>query len=100
MRAEVLASVAAPPVLEETVHVDVGEQRTGDAALRRDACRTLAASHAPRPIAVPLLDRRFQAQLISRRTCRSLMRQVTDRKRSACGIVSTFFDKSGAATSL
>jgi hypothetical protein len=27
MRAEVLASVAAPPVLEETVHVDVGKQR-------------------------------------------------------------------------
>jgi site-specific DNA recombinase len=35
----------------------------GDATLRRAACVALAATHAPGPVTIPLLDRRFQPQL-------------------------------------
>ena len=63
MCAERLAASGQPPMLQEPVHVDVGEQRTCDAALRRAARVALAATHAPGPVPVPFLDRRLQPQL-------------------------------------
>jgi hypothetical protein len=60
MRAKSFAASAEPPMLEETVHVDVGEQGTHDAALRRAARVTLASTHSPFPIIAPLLNRHFQ----------------------------------------
>src|SRR4051794_27534168 len=52
-----------PPVLEEAVHVDDREQRARNPALRRAARAALATGHAPLPVTVPLLDRRFEPQL-------------------------------------
>src|SRR6202048_464625 len=53
-----------PPVLQESVHVDVGEQWARDAALRRAARVALATPDAPGPVTfIPFLDRRFQPQL-------------------------------------
>jgi hypothetical protein len=60
---EHLAAFSKPPVFEESVHVDVGKQWARDATLRRAACIALAATHAPFPVTVPFLDRRFQPQL-------------------------------------
>ena len=64
MSAELFATSTSTPVLQETVHVDVGEQWACDAALRRAARVALATTDAPGPIAfIPFLDRRFQPQL-------------------------------------
>src|SRR6202011_2306200 len=52
-----------PPMFQETVHVDVGEQWACDAALRRAAGVALPTTHAPLPVTIPFLDRRFQPQL-------------------------------------
>jgi hypothetical protein len=53
-----------PPVLQEPVHIDVGEQWARDAALGRAARVAFALTNAPAPVAsIPLLDRRFQPQL-------------------------------------
>ena len=57
------APSARTPVLQEAVHVEVGQQRADDAALRRAASAAFAARHAPRPVAVTLLDRRLEPQL-------------------------------------
>jgi hypothetical protein len=46
-------------MFQETVHVDVGEQWACDAALRRAAGVALATTHAPLPVTIPFLDRRF-----------------------------------------
>jgi hypothetical protein len=50
-------------MLQEPVHVDVGQQWTCDAALRRPARVSLAATHAPGSVRVPFLDRRPQPHL-------------------------------------
>src|SRR5512145_850193 len=63
MGTERLAASAATPVLEEPVHIDVGEQRARDTALRRAASVTLAATDPPLPVAIPLLDRRLEPHL-------------------------------------
>src|SRR5215210_2997398 len=60
VRTESLAPSRQTPMLQEPVHVDDGEQRTDDTALRRAARGVLAPAHAPFPFAVPLLDRRSQ----------------------------------------
>ena len=60
---ERFAASGQTPVLQEPVHVDVGEQRARDAALRRAARVALAATDAPVPVAIPFLDRRLQPQL-------------------------------------
>src|SRR5258708_9589933 len=53
-----------PPVLQEPIHVDVGEQWARDAALGRAARVALATTDAPGPVATILfLDRRLQPQL-------------------------------------
>src|SRR4029077_8210700 len=44
---ECLAAAGESPMLEETVHIDVGKQRTRDPALRRAARAVLAAPHVP-----------------------------------------------------
>src|SRR5579871_1929638 len=52
-----------PPVLQKTVHVQVGEQGTNDSALW---CATGAVSptaHPPFAVLVPLLDRHLQPHL-------------------------------------
>src|SRR5262249_22473450 len=61
MGTERLATTASTPVLQEPVHVDMGEQWARDAALRRAALVLLAANHPPLPVAIPFLDRCFQA---------------------------------------
>lgn len=54
---------AQTPVFQEPVHIDVGEQRTRDTALRRAACSPLAARHPPGSVLVALLDRCFEPHL-------------------------------------
>jgi hypothetical protein len=56
-------------MFQETVHVDVGEQRTCNTPLRRAACVALATTHAPFPVTIPFLDRRFQPQLDQPQHC-------------------------------
>ena len=63
MGAERFAGAALTPVLQEPVHVDVGEQRARDAALRRAARVALAADHAPGSVGVTLLDRCLEPHL-------------------------------------
>jgi hypothetical protein len=43
-----------PPVLQEPIHVDVGEQWARDAALGRAARVALATTDAPGPVAIIL----------------------------------------------
>ena len=62
-RTESFAAFGQPPVFQEPVHIDVGQQWTRDAALRRAARTALAATHAPGPVPIPFLDRRLQPQL-------------------------------------
>jgi hypothetical protein len=63
MRTECFATPGQSPVLEEPVHIDVGEKRACDTALRRAACIALAAYDAPFPVVIPFLDWRPQPQL-------------------------------------
>jgi hypothetical protein len=63
MGTESFAASAETPVLQEPVHVDVGEQRAGDPTLRCAAHVALAADDPPLPVAVPLLDRRLEPHL-------------------------------------
>src|SRR3954466_13089553 len=63
VRPESFAASGEPPVLEEAVHVDDRDQRARDPALRRAARAALATAHAPRPLTVPLFDRRLEPQL-------------------------------------
>src|SRR5262245_420991 len=58
-----LAPSRRAPVLQETVHVQVGEQRACDPTLRCAAGAALAAQHAPAPVAIPLLDRCLEPHL-------------------------------------
>src|SRR3984957_18532838 len=60
---ERVATASQTPMLQEPVHVDVGQQWTRDAALRRAARVSLAATHAPGSVRVPFLDRRPQPHL-------------------------------------
>src|SRR4051794_33110294 len=63
VRPEGFAACRQTPMLEEAVHVDDREQRARNPALRRAARAALATGHAPLPVTVPLLDRRFEPQL-------------------------------------
>src|SRR5262245_40002239 len=64
VRSERLPAPGQPPILQEPVHVDVGEQWARDAALRRAARVALATTDAPGPVAImPFHDRRFKPQL-------------------------------------
>ena len=57
------AGLAGVPVAQEAVHVDVGQERAQDAALRRPVLALLASRHAPPSSIVPLFDGRFQPHL-------------------------------------
>src|SRR6202158_1619929 len=46
-----------PPVLQKTVHIQVGEQGTNDSALRRATTASLPPAHPRFAVFVPLLDR-------------------------------------------
>ena len=63
MCVERIAASGQTPMLQEPVHVDVSQQRTCDAALRRAARVSLAANHAPDSVSVSFLDRRPQPHL-------------------------------------
>src|SRR5688572_22346800 len=54
---------ARAPMPQETVHVEVGEQRADHAALRRAAAAAFATRHAPRSVTITLLDRCLEPQL-------------------------------------
>jgi hypothetical protein len=56
-------SSSAPPVLEEAVHVDVGEQRADHPAVRSAIPDSLSTCHAQFPVGISLLDRRSESQL-------------------------------------
>jgi len=63
MGPERFSGAALTPMLQEPVHVDVGQQRARDAALRRAPRIPLAASHAPGSVGVALLDWRPEPHL-------------------------------------
>ena len=48
------------PMLQEAVHVEVGEQRADHPALRRAAAAAFATRHAPRSVTFALLDRSLE----------------------------------------
>ena len=89
MSTERIRRAALRQVLQEPVHVDVGEQWAATAALRRAAaccpCRRSCAGfrlhRAPRSVA-------FSHILMRRSTFRSTTRRATDLRRSECGIES------------
>src|SRR6202051_2011327 len=60
---ERVAASGQTPMLQEPVHVDVGQQWTCDAALRLAPRVSVAAAHVPGSIRVPFLDRRPQPHL-------------------------------------
>jgi hypothetical protein len=55
VRTECFTPTAETPMLQEPIHVDDGEQRTGHTALWRAALVALPATHAPFPVAIPFL---------------------------------------------
>ena len=96
MSAERVAAFSQMRTLQEPVDVDVGQQWTCDAALRRAARVSLAATHAPGLLRVPFFDRRFQrhldeAQDVSIHQHAGLLNCSSARE---CGIVSKYLDKS------
>src|SRR5258707_14725819 len=58
-----LAPSRRTPMLQEPVHVQVGEQWAYHPTLRRAAGTALAPGQAPLPGVIALLDRRFEPQL-------------------------------------
>ena len=60
--AEPCALPGDPPVLQKAVHVERGEQRRNNPALRGSPCAPPAARHAPLAIPVGLLDRCLEPQ--------------------------------------
>src|SRR5262249_58849768 len=64
VRSERLPAPGQPPILQEPVHVDVGEQWARDAALTRAARVAPATTAAPGPVPVtPFPDPRFHPPL-------------------------------------
>src|SRR5580692_1633 len=63
LRPERFTASGQPPMLQEPVHVQVGQQRTDDTTLRRAALAPFASSQAPSSVSIPLLNRRLQPQL-------------------------------------
>src|SRR5579875_3367229 len=51
------------PVLQEPIHVEVGEQGAGNPALRSSTAALSTSRHSPIPFLIPLLDRSFQPPL-------------------------------------
>src|SRR5713101_1834676 len=88
-----------PPVLQKTVHVQVGEQGTDDAAL----WSSTGASLPPLTRGVPFSSRSstgtFNHILIRRSMSRSTILRATHCISSECGMVSKYFDRSASTTS-
>src|SRR5216683_250436 len=63
----VLAALSPRP--QEPMHVDVCQQRTEHSSLRSAAPAMLATRHAPPPLLIPFLDRRFQPHLNESQHC-------------------------------
>ena len=63
LRPERFTASGEPPILQEPVHVQVGQQRTDDTALRRAAPAPFASSQAPFSVSIPFLNRRLKPQL-------------------------------------
>src|SRR6516165_4089318 len=63
LRPEHFTASGEPPMLQEPVHVQVGQQRTDDTALRRAAPAPFASSQAPFSVSIPSFNRRLQPQL-------------------------------------
>src|SRR5258708_1744179 len=58
VRSERFTASGEPPMLQEPIHVHVGQQRADNATLRRAARAALASGRASRSITIPVLDRR------------------------------------------
>src|SRR5215472_10437823 len=56
MSVELLPPFGVPPTLQQTVHVQVGEQRAGHPSLRCPAVAILPSRQPTLPVLVPLLD--------------------------------------------
>src|SRR5437667_12103443 len=63
LRSERFTASGEPPMRQEPVHVQVGQQRTDATALRRAAPAPFASSQAPFSVSIPFLNRRLQPQL-------------------------------------
>ena len=59
LRPERFTASGKSPMLQESVHVQVGQQRTDDTALRRAASASFASSQAPFSVSIPFLNRRL-----------------------------------------
>src|SRR5215471_653107 len=57
MGVKLLSPFGVPPTLQQTVHVQVGEQRAGHPSLRGPAVAILPSRQPTLPVLVPLLDR-------------------------------------------
>src|SRR6267143_285506 len=60
---EYLTPSGDPPVLQKTVHIQVGEQRTDDAALRRATTASLPTTDPRFAVFIPLRNRNLQPHL-------------------------------------
>src|SRR5579863_8580762 len=89
-----------PPVLQKTVHVQVGEQGTDNAALWGSTGASLSSTD-PR---FAVLDRSstgtFNHILIRRSRSPSTILRATHCMSSECGMVSKYFDRSASTTSV
>jgi hypothetical protein len=63
LRPERFTASGEPPMLQEPVHVQVGQQRTDDTALWRAASAPFASRQAPFSVSIPFLNRHLQPQL-------------------------------------
>src|SRR5271167_615720 len=63
LSAESLALSGDPPVLEESVHVEVREHGADDSALWGSTSAASSSRHAPLAVLVPFLDRSLQPHL-------------------------------------
>ena len=100
MSIKLLSPFGVPPTLQQTVHVQVGEQRAGHPSLR-----------CPAVVILPSVNRRFPFSsrsstgacshiLIRRSTSRSTIRRATHCRSSQCGMVSKYLDRSASTTSV
>jgi hypothetical protein len=63
MRLELLPPFGVPPTLQQTVHVQIGQQGTHHSTLRSSAVVVLPSGQPPVTVPVPFLDRNLEPHL-------------------------------------